>query len=108
MFVCFVFFFLTICEKFNQAENEHKECYYRKTMNFLLKAIIQGLLIELSEVLRVSKNVARFFPLMFEVRGCQVGLFPIPRRSLPSLVRASRVWGFSLLAEVFLELGRRA
>ena len=31
-----------------------------------------------------SKSVARFLPHLFEVRSCQVGLFMIPRRVLPS------------------------
>ena len=40
------FFFLTICENIIQAKNELKECYYSKTVNFLLKATIRGLLVE--------------------------------------------------------------
>ena len=51
----FFFFFSTICENINQAENEHKECYYSKTMNFLLKATIRGLLVESPEVLIVPR-----------------------------------------------------
>ena len=49
------FFFLTICENITQAENEHKECYYSKTMNFLLKDTIRGLLVESLEVLNAPR-----------------------------------------------------
>ena len=44
-----------ICKNITQAENELKECYYSKTMNFLLKATIRGLLIESPEVLNVLR-----------------------------------------------------
>ena len=54
LFVC-LFVFLTICENIIQAENEHKDCYYSKTVNFLLKATIQGLLVESPEVLSVPR-----------------------------------------------------
>ena len=53
--VCFLFFFLTICENIIQVENELKECYYSKTVNFLLKATIRGLLVESLEVFRVLR-----------------------------------------------------
>ena len=33
----------------------NKNCYYSKTMNFLLKATIRGLLVETSEVLSVPR-----------------------------------------------------
>ena len=33
----------------------NKDCYYKKTMNFLLKATIGGLLVETPEVLSVPK-----------------------------------------------------
>ena len=55
----------------------NKDCYYNKTMNFLLKSTIRGLLVETPEV-------ARFFPPLFKVHSCQVRLFAIPRRVLPS------------------------
>ena len=55
------FFFLTICENITQAKNEQKECYYSKTVNFLLKATIQGPLVESPEVL----SVPRMWPLLF-------------------------------------------
>ena len=57
MFVCLFcfFFFDDLRENINQAENEHKDCYYSKTMNFLLKATIRGLLVETLEVLSVPR-----------------------------------------------------
>ena len=33
----------------------NKDCYYNKTANFLLKAIIQGLLVETPKVLSVPR-----------------------------------------------------
>ena len=42
-----------------------KDCYYNRTVNFLLKATIRGLLVETHEVL----SVTRFFPPLFEVRS---------------------------------------
>ena len=33
----------------------NKDCYYNKTMNFLLKAKIRGLLVETPEVLNVPR-----------------------------------------------------
>ena len=53
--VCLSFFFFMICENITQAENELKECYYSKTVHFLLKAAIRGLLIESPEVLSVPR-----------------------------------------------------
>ena len=99
----FGFFFFTIYENINQPENEQKECYYRKTVNFLLKATIRGLLVESPKVLNIPRMRQGFslFCLKFVI-------FAIPRRALLNLVLASRVWGFSLLGGVFLELGRRA
>ena len=82
--VCLFYFFFTIYENINQAENEHNDCYYSKTVNFLLKVTIRGLLVESPKVLSVPRKVARFFPLLFEVRSCQVELFTIPRRVLPN------------------------
>ena len=55
MFVCLFVFFFTIYENINQAENEHKDCYYSKTVYFLLKATIRGLLVESPEVLNVPR-----------------------------------------------------
>ena len=65
----FFYFFLTIYENINQAENEHKDCYYRKTVNFILKATIRGLLVESSEVLSVPRmwQGFSFFCLRFVV-----------------------------------------
>ena len=87
MFVLFLFlfFFFFVCENIDQADNEQR-LLYNKTVNFLLKATIQGLLVETPEVLGVqrSKNVARFFPPLFQVRSCQVELFVIPCKVLPS------------------------
>ena len=55
-YVCFfVFLFFTICKNINQAENEHKDCCYSKTVNFLLKITIRGLLVESPEVLSVPR-----------------------------------------------------
>ena len=75
---------------------------------FLIKSYNPRSIGRIARGAKRSKNVARFFPLLFEVHSCQVRLFAIPRRALPSLVLASRVWVLSLLAGVFLELGRRA
>ena len=44
-----------IYENINQAKNEHKECYYSKTVDFLLKSTIRGLLVESPEVLNVLR-----------------------------------------------------
>ena len=83
MFV-FFFFFLTICENITQAENELKECYYSKTVHFLLKATIQGLLIESPEVLSVPRmwQGFSFFCLKFVVARSDysryhIGSFPV-------------------------------
>ena len=51
----FFFFFFMIRENITQAKNELKECYYSKTVNFLLKVTIRGLLIESPEVLSVPR-----------------------------------------------------
>ena len=52
----FVFFlFLMIYENMTPVENELKECYYSKAVNFLLKPIVRGLLIESPKVLRVPR-----------------------------------------------------
>ena len=73
-----------ICENINQAENEHKECYYSKIMNFLLKATIRGLLVESLEVLDVPRMWQGFslFCLKFVVARWNysryhVGSFPV-------------------------------
>ena len=77
-------FFLTICENINQAENEHKDCYYSKTVNFLLKVIIRGLLVESPEVLSVPRMWQGFSLLCLKfviVRSnysrYHVGSFPV-------------------------------
>ena len=44
----------------------NKDCYYNKTMNFLLKATIRGLLVKTLKVLSVPRV---FFPFLFEVRS---------------------------------------
>ena len=84
-YVCFLlFFFSTICENINQAEKEHKDCYYSKTVNFLLKATIRGVLVESLEVLSVPRMWQGFslFYLKFVVARSDysryhVGSFPI-------------------------------
>ena len=54
--VCLFFFlFDDLRKNINQAENEHKDSYYSKTMNFLLKATIRGLLVETLEVLNLPR-----------------------------------------------------
>ena len=62
----------------------NKACYYNKTMNFLLKATIRGLLVEMSEVLSVPRVWQGFslFCLKFVVTRsdyCRyhVGYFPV-------------------------------
>ena len=55
VFLLVCLFFFTNCENITQAKNELKECYYSKTVNFLLKVTIRGLLIESPEVLSVPR-----------------------------------------------------
>ena len=77
-------FFLTICENINQAENEHKECYYSKAVNFLLKATIRGLLVESPKVLSVPRmrkgfsfSYLKFVVARSNCSRYQVGPFPV-------------------------------
>ena len=42
----------------------NKDCYYNKTVNFLLKATIRGLLVEMPEVLSVPR-VWQGFSLLY-------------------------------------------
>ena len=62
----------------------NKDCYYNKTVNFLLKATIRGLLVEAPEVLSVPR-VWQDFSLIFlkfvvarsNYSRYHVGSFPI-------------------------------
>ena len=54
MFLSDAFFFFYLARMFVKLEM-NKDCYYRKTANFLLKAKIRGLLVETSEVLSVQR-----------------------------------------------------
>ena len=71
-------------ENINQAEIEHKDCYYSKTVNFLLKATIRGLLVESPEelsLLRMQQGCS-LFCLKFVVARSDylryhVGSFPV-------------------------------
>ena len=62
----------------------NKDCYCNKTMNFLLKATIRGLLVEMPEVLSVLRVWQGFslLCLKFVVAGSDysryhVGSFPV-------------------------------
>ena len=73
-----------ICENIIQAENELKECYYSKYVNFLLKATIRGLLVESPKVFSVLRMWQGFslFRLKFVIARSDysqyhIGSFPV-------------------------------
>ena len=83
LFVC-LFVFLTIYGNVIHAENELKECCCCKTVNFLLKATIRGVLVESPEVFNVLRLWQGFslFRLKFVVAKSDypryhIGSFPI-------------------------------
>ena len=62
----------------------NKDCYYNKTVNFLLKATIQGLLVETPEVLSVprvwqgfSLLCLKFVVAKSDYSRYHVGSFPV-------------------------------
>ena len=62
----------------------NKDCYYNKTVNFLLKATIRGLLVETLEVLSVpsvwqgfSLLCLKFVVVMSDYSRYHVGSFPV-------------------------------
>ena len=78
MFVFFLSARILIRPKIN------KDCYYNKTMNFLLKATIRGLLVEMLEVLSVlrvwqgfSLICLKFVVARSDYSRYHVGSFPV-------------------------------